>query len=404
MVIFIWILKVTEEDSPQGKDDRPKSDAQEQEVENGISPKPIPSLYNPSQNVGVSQQVKEEIIISDKEIHKDEKVLSCVENASLSDLNTSFQNIPQYSEIITSFLVLSKSAKYGQYCVAGIDIEKRRLIRLVSTKDGKEIHRNTFRYRGKEVEVLDVIDVIIESAPLSIQKENMLLKRIVGNRGQKNIRELIELLKKIDNGALLTDNYRYTIAEKKNIFKGSLMVIGVKNVHIHEDETLEGKLKTRIDFSYNNKKYYGFSVTDPVYFGQTVKFDSAILLLSVSENPYQEKYYKFVAKILPVPDGIEIFEPNTECPKKIIPTDTNLYDPKSFNELLGILKQVRLKIAKSKNLPAFCIFYDKTLVEMVNKRPKTKEEMLKIYGIKETKFNQYGQVFLDTIIDFDNKK
>ena len=41
---------------------------------------------------------------------------------------------------------------------------------------------------------------------------------------------------------------------------------------------------------------------------------------------------------------------------------------------------------------------------MANKRPKTKEETLKISGIKETKFNQYGQVFLDTIIDFDNTR
>ena len=315
VVIFILILKDTKEDTSQDKDYQPSSDAQEQEVKNDLSPKSIPSLYNSTQNVRVSQQGKKEIIIiiSDKEMPKDEKVLSRLENTSLSDLNTSFQNIPQCSEIITSFLVLSKSAKYGQYCVAGIDIEKRRLIRLVSTKDGQEIHRNTFRYRGREVDVLDVIDVIIEPVPLSIQKENMLLKRIVGNRGKRNIRELIELLKRIDNGALLTDNYRYTMAEKKNIFKGSLMVIGVKNVHIHEYETLEGKLKTRIDFSYNNKKYYGFSVTDPVYFGQTVKFTSAILLLSVSEHPYQERYYKFVAKILPVPDSIELFKPIFAC-------------------------------------------------------------------------------------------
>jgi len=38
------------------------------------------------------------------------------------------------------------------------------------------------------------------------------------------------------------------------------------------------------------------------------------------------------------------------------------------------------------------VFSDKTLKEIVEKLPKTKEDMLKISGIGEVKYNKYGEV------------
>jgi len=47
--------------------------------------------------------------------------------------------------------------------------------------------------------------------------------------------------------------------------------------------------------------------------------------------------------------------------------------------------------------PAFVVFSDATLMDMVAKIPSTREEMLDVSGVGETKFDRYGEAFLDTI-------
>ena len=61
------------------------------------------------------------------------------------------------------------------------------------------------------------------------------------------------------------------------------------------------------------------------------------------------------------------------------------------------LKAKRLEIAKSKNLPPYVIFHDKTLLEMVKLKPQSIDEMLKISGVGEAKAKSYGKIFLDII-------
>ncbi len=75
------------------------------------------------------------------------------------------------------------------------------------------------------------------------------------------------------------------------------------------------------------------------------------------------------------------------------PEDATLFD---------VLKTLRGNIAKSKHVPAYVVFSDKTLIDMADKRPKTKEEFLEINGVGEVKYQRYGNIFLEEIAYFES--
>lgn len=65
--------------------------------------------------------------------------------------------------------------------------------------------------------------------------------------------------------------------------------------------------------------------------------------------------------------------------------------------LLDALKQLRSKIAKKENVPAYLIFSDKSLNDMVVKRPVTLAEFSEITGVGDAKLEKYGKVFVALI-------
>jgi ATP-dependent DNA helicase RecQ len=58
---------------------------------------------------------------------------------------------------------------------------------------------------------------------------------------------------------------------------------------------------------------------------------------------------------------------------------------------------MRLELAKEQNLPAFVIFHDSTLKEMVRSLPRSLKEMQQISGIGQRKLELYGERFLTLI-------
>ena len=69
-------------------------------------------------------------------------------------------------------------------------------------------------------------------------------------------------------------------------------------------------------------------------------------------------------------------------------------------DLLQILKNLRLDLATEKKVPAYVIFPDKTLHQMANKKPTTREDFLNISGVGEKKLEEYFKLFSKTITDF----
>ncbi len=61
------------------------------------------------------------------------------------------------------------------------------------------------------------------------------------------------------------------------------------------------------------------------------------------------------------------------------------------------LRSLRKVMAEKQNLPPYIIFHDSTLKEMCRHLPKDREDMLNISGIGETKFDMYGEIFIEEI-------
>ncbi len=61
--------------------------------------------------------------------------------------------------------------------------------------------------------------------------------------------------------------------------------------------------------------------------------------------------------------------------------------------LLEHLRQVRLQLARQEKLPAYIIFHESTLKEIVALRPEQLQEISKVTGMSENKFRKYGRYF-----------
>jgi ATP-dependent DNA helicase RecQ len=66
-------------------------------------------------------------------------------------------------------------------------------------------------------------------------------------------------------------------------------------------------------------------------------------------------------------------------------------------ELMKKLKELRLKIAQEKKVPAFIIFSDATLVDMCSRMPSNEDEFLEVSGVGKVKLEAYGKAFLKVI-------
>ncbi|KAB1065189.1 RecQ family ATP-dependent DNA helicase [Salibacter halophilus] len=66
-------------------------------------------------------------------------------------------------------------------------------------------------------------------------------------------------------------------------------------------------------------------------------------------------------------------------------------------ELMKLLKDLRKKIGKQKNLPPFVIFQDPSLEDMATQYPITMDELQNIVGVGKGKAMKFGRQFLDLI-------
>ena len=69
-------------------------------------------------------------------------------------------------------------------------------------------------------------------------------------------------------------------------------------------------------------------------------------------------------------------------------------------KLMLLLKDLRKKVAKEKNLPPFVIFLENSLEDMATMFPTTMAELEKISGVSKGKAMRYGKPFLDVIIKY----
>lgn len=203
-----------------------------------------------------------------------------------------------------TIVILARSIKNHQLCIAGKDLDTKEWIRPVSNIHGAAITREqcrlTFEGAGYtwDSKVLHNAEIeFVAHRPLYYQPENY---EIAGSqwlqRYNSDIRTLFTLLDFPDTLWGSSSN-RVSTNLIKNGVSASLYLIQVKNLYLYINQY--GKRK--VDFAYNGIQYTNFSCTDPnVDFlrSKSERYNNAILCLSLGELfPQDNCHYKIVASI-----------------------------------------------------------------------------------------------------------
>lgn len=77
--------------------------------------------------------------------------------------------------------------------------------------------------------------------------------------------------------------------------------------------------------------------------------------------------------------------------------------PLEETDLYKALKKFRLKESRIRNIPAYFIFNDEQLNNLIRAQPKTKEELQMVKGFRTVKVEQYGDDILKMIDEHTNE-
>ncbi|WP_094227236.1 DNA helicase RecQ [Methanolobus psychrotolerans] len=73
-------------------------------------------------------------------------------------------------------------------------------------------------------------------------------------------------------------------------------------------------------------------------------------------------------------------------------------------DLFDKLKELRISMAQMQDVPPYIVFADTSLRQMAARKPRSKEELLKITGVGEYKLKKYGDTFLKEIAKYCDEK
>lgn len=201
-------------------------------------------------------------------------------------------------------VVLTKSSKYGNNCVAGINLSNGDWVRLVTEDEashGAVSDNDLICEDGRSVEVLDVIDApILGMCNDCVQPENVLLDldTYIKIRGRMTLDEVLKIHPLERKRNILGNDYGYITEARVNTVGYSLIIVEVFDLVITQEENPSGKPKTKAKFTYQGTEYKNMSVTDHEYYSiqSGTEFEKAILVISIG-TPYNGRYYKFVSAI-----------------------------------------------------------------------------------------------------------
>jgi len=205
-------------------------------------------------------------------------------------------------------------------------------------------------------------------------------------------------------------------ANPRKHFDGTLMIqkalsavmrMGEKEGFNMLIDVLKGSKRQEIVLAgYDKLKTHGVGAEIPASDWQ--RYIMQMLNLGILEMAYDEN---FALKVTPI--GKEILFGKEKMELSVLQTLQAADKPIRLNkapslsseeELFNLLKKVRTNLAVAENVPAYVIFSDATLSEMVKEKPLTLSDLLLISGVGEHKLEKYGQDFLNALIDFNRPK
>lgn len=197
-------------------------------------------------------------------------------------------------------VILAKSVKHGEHCVAGKCIDTRRWYRPVSNLNGAELNHNQVMYRNihgtYSVKPLQKIQMsFLQHAPLIHQPDNYLIDGSMWQQKYKiNLDELDNYFDRPDNIWGRENRVNYELIRSEDIsIEQSLYLIQVENLNMYYNQDR----RRRASFTYNRINY-DFAVTDP-NFDKIMRENldiRGVLCISLGEE-YNGFCYKLVATI-----------------------------------------------------------------------------------------------------------
>lgn len=156
--------------------------------------------------------------------------------------------------------------------------------------------------------------------------------------------------------------------------------------------TLTNILMGKIDSKIERKEYFKLSTFGIMSTYNRSELEEFIYYL-ISENYLEQSAGSFPTLKL-TSKAYEVLKNIKAVFRKINESVTFDYfeDP-----LFETLNSLRKEIAQKEGVPPYIILSDLTLMEMAEKKPQNRWEMLKIRGIGNQKFKNYGELFLKTI-------
>lgn len=85
-------------------------------------------------------------------------------------------------------------------------------------------------------------------------------------------------------------------------------------------------------------------------------------------------------------------------------TGAGRFDDAGKRQLWELLRSRRQQLADEQGVPAYMIFHDATLAEMVENQPENLAQLANISGVGERKLADYGEAFLDVLNEFRSLK
>lgn len=207
-----------------------------------------------------------------------------------------------------NMVILTRSAKNGGSCVAGICTQNGHFVRLVTddiATHGAVKDRDLIMDNGKIANVLDVIRVRdAEYSPSDIQPENYMIDRSKPFEylGYTSIDDVLKHYPAEAHSEVFSGNSHKMSYDEVASIGHSLELIRVQRLQLYKAD-VSGTLKTKAQFVIDGVVHMNYSVTDRNYYNQNAQdIGDAYIVCSFADDDWSKEngYYKYVCAIYPI--------------------------------------------------------------------------------------------------------
>lgn len=201
-------------------------------------------------------------------------------------------------------------------------------------------------------------------------------------------------------------------AHPKEIYEGDIYIQKVIDIALKTEERFGIKhlvdvirgIESSYVMSYGHNKIEGFACGN----GETEIFWRSVVRQTLLNEFLQKdienigilKVTKKGHDYLKKPYSVQLSRDH-DYSKEYLDEENNSSAAKAHDEeLFSLLKNLRKKVAKQKNLPPYVIFQDPSLEEMATSYPTSKDDLAQINGVGTGKVSKFGKPFIELIAEY----